>query len=223
MADRQAGMLATPHATHDLELVARAAAGDAAADELDRAAVLLATCGVCATLVADLRAITGATRSLAGSGVAIRAPRDFRLTPGDAQRLRSGGLRGRLGRSRIRSPALTARLGAGFVALGLVGVLVAGGLPGALLGQAGGTANSAATGASKDYAASPEAALAPASSNAFAGPETLAPDRNTVSDAHDAAGRSGTSPAIAFVLSIGVAVVGFALLLASRMGRRAGP
>ena len=82
----------TAHDTHDLELVAAHAAGDAEGPALDQAAALVAACTECAALHHDLRSIAAAMPQLP---VPAR-PRDFRLTPEQAASLRPGGLRGLL-------------------------------------------------------------------------------------------------------------------------------
>lgn len=77
----------TDHSTHDLLLLA--AAADRGADaELRRAAEeQAARCPACATLTADLRTLTA---GLAELPAARPAPRDMRLTPEQAARLRRG-------------------------------------------------------------------------------------------------------------------------------------
>jgi hypothetical protein len=141
------------HDAHDLELIARAAAGDLAAAEATAAHRLLAACERCAELAADLRAIAAATRRLpsaadvssvpsASSSSLALAPRDFRLTEADAARLRR---RGWLGIDRL-AEVLGGRsrgLGGALAAFGLVGLLVAAGMP-SLLGGAGGAATALA-------------------------------------------------------------------------------
>ncbi|MEW5991513.1 MAG: hypothetical protein AB1736_09255, partial [Chloroflexota bacterium] len=63
MTDRRA----VDHGSHDLVLVARAAAGDLEAGETMAARDRLATCAACAALAADLAAIAAATRALGSS------------------------------------------------------------------------------------------------------------------------------------------------------------
>ena len=114
------------HDTHDLELVAAFAAGDAAGADLETATVLVSSCGDCAMLHHDLRAIAAALPELP---VPAR-PRDFRLTPEQAASLRPRGIRGLL--AAFASPRLSfaTPLGSGLAAIGIIGVLVAsGGLP----------------------------------------------------------------------------------------------
>jgi hypothetical protein len=113
------------HATHDAELVAAYAAGDATGADLAAAGGLVAGCAECATLHRDLRAIMAA---LPAMPVPVR-PRDFRLTPEQAAAIRPpSGLR------RLLAPLAGARFafagpaGAGLAALGLAGILLSGGL-----------------------------------------------------------------------------------------------
>src|SRR5207249_3152736 len=76
----------TSHDRHDLMLVAALAAGDLAGIDRDQAIALIRTCGDCAQLRDDLRAIARAT---ATAPPPIPAPsRDYRVTPSDARRLR---------------------------------------------------------------------------------------------------------------------------------------
>jgi hypothetical protein len=111
-----------PHRVHDLLLVTAFAAGDVAPAERAQAQALVDACADCAALVADLRAIERATATLP----AERRPRDFRLTPADAERLRPHSLRGRfrvLARPRLERAYPVAT---GLTALGITGLLVAG-------------------------------------------------------------------------------------------------
>lgn len=142
MADRSAR--AADHASHDLELVARAAAGDLAASEAIAGRDLLAACPACAAIASDLRAIASATRTLpdaAARSARLHAPRDFRLSPADAARLRRRGFLG-LGR-RLAGLGFGGRaqgFGGALVSLGLVGLLVSAGVPALFGGAAGGLA-----------------------------------------------------------------------------------
>ena len=123
------------HDTHDLELVAAFAAGDATGPALDAGTTLVASCATCAQLHHDLRAIAAAMP-------AVPAPartRDFRISHEQAARLRPTGIRGIL--AAFGSPRLSfaAPLGTGMAALGIIGVLVASGgvLPGGATDGAG--------------------------------------------------------------------------------------
>ena len=129
------------HDTHDLELVAAFAAGDATGADLETVTALVASCADCAALHHDLRAIAAALPAIP---VPVR-PRDFRLTQEQAASLRPRGFRGIL--AAFASPKLSfaTPLGTGLAAIGIVGVLVAsGGLPvggGATSGAAAEDAN----------------------------------------------------------------------------------
>ena len=161
----------THHDTHDLELVAAFAAGDATGDYLTNATALVADCTECAALHHDLRAIAAAMPELPEP---VR-PRDFRLTPEQAASLRPGGLRGFLATLAGPRFAFATPLGSGLAAIGIVGVLVA----------SGGFARGGATSATSATTA-PEVVSVPAAdgtANQAAGaalaseaPATIAPD-----------------------------------------------
>ena len=78
------------HATHDPELIAAFAAGDATGSALDEATALVAECADCAELHRDLRAITTALPELPGSGPPARLPAHARGRPTPSAR-RAGG------------------------------------------------------------------------------------------------------------------------------------
>jgi hypothetical protein len=163
------------HVTHDPELIAAYAAGDAAGPALDQAADLVASCTECAELHRDLRAISTALPELPA---AVRR-RDFRLTPEQAAALRPAGWRGVLAAFAAPRFRLAAPLGAGLTAAGLAGLLLAS--PGGLLPRATGEAEpgsapSAAAGAPAVQAdQAPGAAGAAATmSDGYAGGAALA-------------------------------------------------
>ena len=215
------------HVRHDLELVARLAAGDLGSGEEVAARDLLATCDACAVLAADLRAIATATRELgsaavrAASAASALAPRDFRLTTADAARLRRGGF---VARSAVSAwPAGLARgVGGTLATLGLVGLLVSSGLP----GLSGGTASAPtreerASGGAVD-SASPVPAMWPPATDLHAFTTSSEPPST-----NDASG-DGTSPVptpwrAATIISSLVLVTGLALLLIGRARHRARP
>jgi hypothetical protein len=115
-----------PHASHDLELIAAHAAGDAEGAERERAAALMDACDECARLHADLLVISSALAALP----APARPRDFRLTEEQAAKLRPSGWRGALASLAGPRFSFIAPLGTAMATLGLVGVLIAGpGLP----------------------------------------------------------------------------------------------
>jgi hypothetical protein len=148
----------TLHDTHDLELVAAYAAGDASGEALARATTLVAGCAQCAALHHDLRAIAAAMPELPAP---VR-PRDFRLSPEQAASLRPAGLRGFL--STLAGPrfSFATPLGSGLAALGIVGVLVASG------GLGAGGATSGQPAAAPDAAVTQPQAEAPAETTAAA-------------------------------------------------------
>lgn len=128
------GPLATAHERHDRLLVAAYASDDLDGAARTAAAELVAGCSVCADLATDLRTLARATHDLPPA----RRPRDFFLTPADAERLRPRGLRRLL--AAFAAPTLPIRpLAAGLTTLGVAGLLLAS-LPGIL--PLGGAASS---------------------------------------------------------------------------------
>ena len=202
------------HATHDPELVAAYAAGDATGPDLASATELVASCTECADLHRDLRAIATALPELPP---AVR-PRDFRITPEQAASLQPSGWRGVLAAFASPRFKLAAPLGTGLAAAGLAGLLLAnpGGLahPASTGGTSGEAPIAAATSATKDATASdasgavsapaaasppavapvpaPAASLAAASAAASSAPGAGQPDGNT--DIQAAGPALGTSP-----------------------------
>jgi anti-sigma factor RsiW len=71
------------HADHDPSLTAGLLDRDVSADDRAAAETLIADCPECAALHADLISLSAATRELPR----LARPRDFRLTPADAERL----------------------------------------------------------------------------------------------------------------------------------------
>lgn len=216
--------LAVKHENHDLELVARAAAGDLASGEALAARDLLASCPACGALAVDLRAIAAATRelrSVTGQAAAARAPRDFRLTEADAARLQR---RPWLGFRRWASSGRARGLGGALATLGLVGLLVATGLPG-LFGAAGGASTAleaagAAVGTPED-AATLGPLEAPPAADGSAAKASSEPLRSEVSTVDADALLDGR-----IILAVGSALVfvaGAAMLLWPRGRRRSGP
>jgi hypothetical protein len=112
----------TSHANHDALLVAALAAGDLAGTDRDHATALIQTCSDCLTLHEDLLAIALATTSVPPP-IATR-PRDFRLTPEQARRLRPSGWRRALGAFASPRLAFTRPLGIGLTTIGLAGLLL---------------------------------------------------------------------------------------------------
>jgi hypothetical protein len=138
------------HATHDPELVAAYAAGDASGSDLVAAEGLVAGCTECAALHRDLRAIMTALPRLPMPA----RTRDFRLTQAQADAIGPSRLR------RLLAPLAGARFafagpaGAGLAALGLAGILLSGGLnvqpPGASTATTAGDKSTAAGAAATD-------------------------------------------------------------------------
>ena len=142
----------TDHSTHDTHLIA--AAVDRTADEPTRIAAerQVAECHECASLLADLRAISSGLEALPRS---LPVTRDYRITPERAARLRPRGWRrfldGFAGTPSLRpfASALTTLGVAGLVLtialpnLGLFGAGAGGAAPAALEAQGSGTGSNA--------------------------------------------------------------------------------
>ena len=131
---------APDHATHDPELVAAHLDGRLDPGDLERVDAWLAACGACAVLHEDLQDLVLATRALPTPS----RPRDFALSPEDADRARSGGWRRLV--AAIGSPrdTFSRPLAVGLTTLGIAGLLVAN-VPSTLtFGSAGSTTGSAA-------------------------------------------------------------------------------
>jgi hypothetical protein len=114
-----------PPASHDLHdplAIAAYAAGDATGDQLALATGLVATCGDCAALHHDLRAIAAALPA----AMPAPRPRDFRLTAEQADALRPAGWRRLLAPLAGPRFAFAGPLGTGLATLGLAGILIAG-------------------------------------------------------------------------------------------------
>ena len=220
------------HDTHDLELVAAHAAGDAQGPALDQAMALVAGCTECAALHHDLRAIAAALPELPAP---VR-PRDFRLTPEQAASLRPSGIRGFLAAFSGPRFAFATPLGTGLAALGIVGVLVASG--GFVSGGTAGARNDAAAVTAPEVAPAPSAAAMYVASAAPAA-EVPAPSSEALTGvsqkATPADPAAGTGPADATtvtadasttassplgVLSLVIVFIGAALVGARLVARR---
>ena len=123
------------HALHDEELIAAFAAGDVEdRADAERARALVERCSTCRELHDDLAALRSAIQAsgtAAQRAATISAPRDFRLGAEDAARLRPGSpvarLAVRLGwRARIGNgiAAFGRPIGAAMATFGVVGLLV---------------------------------------------------------------------------------------------------
>ena len=122
--DEAALAIAARHALHDEELVAAFATGSLdEPGEVERARGLIERCVACRDLHRDVASIGDALRMDARG--TMRAPRDFRLTVEDAQRL--GGrvvVRGFLAALRRSMQSFAQPIGASMAAMGIVGLLV---------------------------------------------------------------------------------------------------
>lgn len=108
------------HAQHDALLVAQLAAGDALeAGQQAQAAWLVANCGACAQLAADLRAVSGA---VAWEPVP-RRHRDLRISPEQAVRARGGVLDRFVRRLAMPQSSTLRPAAAGVMSLGLLFVV----------------------------------------------------------------------------------------------------
>lgn len=212
MADRGLAL----HATHDPVLVAALAAGDVPPTERVQAEALVSGCTECASLHADLLAISTAVRTLPLTEP--HAPRDFRLTSEAAERLDRG--------ARIRhflrpfggaSFGLGRPVGAALATLGLVGILLSAATPSFLGGLAGGAGQEL-----RNTSASPAPAEAPESTMTavFA---SSPPDDKSVpgSEADGELSRSGGAAAWLPIGSIVLLASGLALLALRWLGRQA--
>ena len=125
------------HARHDLSIVALLAARPADLDEKDSAAARaqVASCSTCADALADLVALQTTLPETATP----RRPRDFRLTPADAQRLHQGGWRRFLGFFGSPRDGFSRPLAIGLTTLGLAGILLAS-IPSTFMGASGAAA-----------------------------------------------------------------------------------
>jgi hypothetical protein len=180
------------HHHHDLLLVAAHAADDLTGPERQRAESLLSTCADCAAVHRDLVSIT--TASMALPSVAS-APRDFRITPEQASRLRRRSwVQTLLGP--IAGPRSVARpMATAFTSLGVAGLLIATLLP-AGIGALGGSAASAPE---RDLAQ--PGAVASAAGGAFGAAATSAPAPaapSTAPDVRPVAGGATTAPEVEF-------------------------
>jgi anti-sigma factor RsiW len=162
------------HASHDSVLVASLADHSLPADERAAAERLVAGCGLCAALYADLVSLRTATRSMPTPS----RPRDFRLTPDDAIRLRPSGWRRWVAAFGSPRDAFSRPLALGLTTLGIAGLLVA---SAPSLMPTGGAASAPAAGGSNDRTMTESTRL------------EAAPEIST--DTQGAAGAQGAAPA----------------------------
>ena len=109
------------HADHDPLLVASLVDRSLGDSERAAAEALVATCGTCADLHADLLALREATRAMPTPA----RPRDYALTPEDAARLRRGGWRRLVAAFGSSRDSFSRPLAMGLTTLGIAGLLVA--------------------------------------------------------------------------------------------------
>ena len=154
---------ASPHAAHDLTLIAALAARTPDLTDVQTASAhdQVASCDTCSNLLADLVALQTALPTTSTPS----RPRDFTLTPADAERLRRGGWRRLLGQIGSARDNITRPLAVGFTGLGLAGLLLAG----FSTFYAGGSTQSAPTTVDAQVEQAAPAASAPAASAAPSG------------------------------------------------------
>jgi hypothetical protein len=167
------------HATHDPILVA--ALTDRSPTATDRAAAeaLVAGCSLCAQLHADLVAIGAAARAMPTP----ERPRDFVLTPADAERLRPTGWRRFVTAFGTARDGFSRPLAVGLTTLGLAGLLVTT-VP-SLLPASSATSGgpSAAEDSSGAISSLPAALAGAAAARASSVPAPLAPGASAIADA----------------------------------------
>ncbi|HSH32322.1 MAG TPA: hypothetical protein VLB31_01740, partial [Actinomycetota bacterium] len=118
---------ASDHGRHDLLAVAALADRDTTGEEAARALAQVDACTECATLHAELISLATSTRQLP----AIERPRDFKLRPEDAQRLRPNRFRRLFGSFGTVRDGFSRPLAMGLTTLGIAGLML-GILPGTL-------------------------------------------------------------------------------------------
>lgn len=178
----------TLHAAHDLTLIAALAARtpDLTEPQMTAANEQLASCDACTALLADLVTLQTA---LPTTSTPPR-PRDFSLTPADAERLRRTGWRRFLGLIGSARDNVSRPLAVGFTSLGVAGLLLAS--ASSLIGGAGTQAILSPVGAAVEQAAPAPAASPMASGAAASAPaaETYGTDRMSVTIDPDASGNA---------------------------------
>jgi hypothetical protein len=172
------------HTQHDPVLISRFAADELTSTDQARATALIDSCRECRTLRDDLLAIALATRALP----AQRAPRDFRITSEQAAHLARTGRFPRLGGVLVAMGAFGRPIAATFTTLGLVGIFVAGALPG-LFGAASMPAPEAVPGVGGSAATA--ASTAP---GAIDGPSVTSTARDDVGYRVDGAAQASGAP-----------------------------
>ena len=178
-----------------------------AAEAVDRGArptPVLSLCDRCASLYADLVALTTALPLAAHP---IRR-RDFTLSPADARRLRPGGWRGWWSRIGTARDTFTRPLAIGFTTLGLAGLLLTAMPTFPMFGASAGAAPAATEGAFAIMGEPGEGTSDPA------GPATAAPPGDVRSD------RGTPDPDPTLALSLGLLATGGSLFAARHIAGR---
>ena len=179
------------HERHDLSIVATLAArpADLDATEATAARAQVASCGACADALADLVALQTALPATATP----RRPRDFRLTPADAQRLHRTGWRRFFGYFGSPRDGFSRPLAIGLTTLGLAGLLLASIPSATLIGGSGGAAPANETAPMQQAAPAP-AASAPGTDRTALGaaPPVAAPPSGAPSVPAEAAASAST-------------------------------
>jgi len=197
------------HARHDLAIVAALAARAADMDETETATARaqVASCTACADALDDFVALQTTLPATATPG----RPRDFRLSPADAQRLHRSGWRRFLTYFGSPRDGFSRPLAIGLTTLGLAGVLLASIPSASLMGGSGGAApaNEAApiqqaapapaAGGAAPAASASAAAPAPAAGASAREPQAdgSATDRTSLEAAALASAARSTSPSAA--------------------------
>jgi anti-sigma factor RsiW len=172
----------TTHAAHDRVLIASLLDRSINADDRARAETQIAACDACRWLHSDLIALSQATRDLPAP---VR-PREFTLTPEDAERLRVRGWRRVLGFFGSAGDVFSRPLAIGLTTLGIAGLLV-GTVPLGFGGAASGPQALSTVGTALDQR----------DSFGGAGPAGAAPEMATQASAAPSAAPASGAPAAA--------------------------
>jgi hypothetical protein len=223
----------SPHATHDVELIAGWSTGDLDAHDRSRAIARIDACHDCAALAADLRAITAAMTTLRYGSDTLH--RDFRLSAADAERLQRGsGLRRWLrllagsgfGFTRPAGALVTAMALVGLVASSVpLGLDLAGGAAPATDGAFEGRNSTVPTESPELGNASPVAAVdllsaSPKIDESATAARTEAPEPSRPSDGVLVSGDGGSTSRPLFIPSLLLLAAGLLLLAGPRVARR---
>ena len=181
------------HARHDLSIVAALAARPSDLDEAEvvAARAQVASCAVCADALADIVALQTTLPDTATP----RRPRDFQLTPEDAQRLQRSGWRRFFGYFGSPRDGFSRPLAIGLTTLGLAGVLLASIPSSMFMGGSSGVAAPNEAAPIQQAAPAPGAGgAAPAPSVSAAMPAPAAGGSTTDRTSLEAAGAASAAP-----------------------------